>query len=286
MNTLKQRRHPDWLKVSLPAGSAYQQVAGLIQKHHLHTVCSEAKCPNKGECFGSGTATFLIMGSCCTRNCGYCNIDHGISLPLDESEPVSVAQSVQTLNLSYVVVTSVTRDDLLDFGAGHFYQTIRAIYELNPQTKVEILTPDFQGSEVALQTVLSAHPYVFNHNLEVVSGLFKKVRPQGDYALSLSVLRMAKELYPTLLTKSGLMVGLGETMDQLYGAFHDLRKANVDILTVGQYLQPRKELLPVEKYYTLDEFSALKAYAEGLGFSHVFCGPLVRSSYHAETIIK
>jgi len=281
----KQRRHPDWLKVSLPAGTAYQQVAGLLQKHHLHTVCSEAKCPNKGECFNSGTATFLIMGAICTRNCGYCNIGHGVPLPLDGAEPDSVAQSVLTLKLSYAVVTSVTRDDLEDFGAEHFYQTIRAIQALNPNTKVEVLVPDFQGNRASIQTVLSANPYVFNHNLEVAKVLFKRVRPQGNYDLSLEVLSLAKELDPNILTKSGLMVGLGESVDEIYQALCDLRQVKVDIVTLGQYLQPRKELLPVEKYYTPDEFIALQTYAENLGFSSVFSGPLVRSSYHAGDIL-
>jgi lipoic acid synthetase len=276
------RRHPDWLKVKIGGGEQYQRVKTLLRASKLHTICEEARCPNIAECFGNGTAVFLILGDICTRSCRYCNVIHGTPKAINEEEPAAVAVSVNSLGLKYVVVTSVTRDDLQDGGASVFAETITAIKKKNNACKVEVLVPDFQGNTEALHTVLTAHPDVLNHNIEVVEPLFPQIRPQGNYKTSLRLLRTAKEIDAQLLTKSGLMVGLGETTEDIVSTMKDLRMALVDVLTLGQYLQPTKHHVEIKKYYTPDEFRALKTIALDLGFTHVESGPLVRSSYHAE----
>jgi lipoic acid synthetase len=276
------RRHPDWLKVKIGGGEQYQRVKTLLRNSKLHTICEEAKCPNIAECFGNGTAVFLILGDICTRACHYCNVTHGTPGAVNEEEPDAIAESVEALGLKYVVVTSVTRDDLQDGGAHVFFKTITAIKQRNSTCKVEVLVPDFQGSYQALHTVLEAHPDVFNHNIEVVEQLFPRIRPQGDYQTSLGLLRAAKEFGAHLITKSGLMVGLGEDTEQIITTMKDLRAASVDVLTLGQYLQPTRNHVDIKKYYTPEEFHELKTIALDLGFTHVESGPLVRSSYHAE----
>jgi lipoic acid synthetase len=276
------RRHPDWLKVRIGGGEQYQRVKTLLRNSKLHTICEEAKCPNIAECFGNGTAVFLILGDICTRNCKYCNVTHGTPKAVNEQEPQAIAESVRTLGLKYVVVTSVTRDDLQDGGARVFFETITAIKQSNNSCKVEVLVPDFRGNHKALRNVLEAHPDVLNHNIEVVEQLFPHMRPQGNYQTSLALLRSAKECNPHLLTKSGLMVGLGESTEQIVTTMKNLRTASVDVLTLGQYLQPTRSHTDIIKYYTPEEFRELKTIALNLGFTHVESGPLVRSSYHAE----
>ena len=276
------RRHPDWLKVKLGSGPNFSSVKTLLRGAKLHTICEEAKCPNIAECFGRGTAVFLILGNVCTRNCRYCNVGHGRPLPPDEDEPVHVAQSVKQLGLHYVVITSVTRDDLPDGGAAMFSATIQEIRALVPECKIEVLIPDFQGVEQPLQTVLAAEPHVANHNIEVVASLFPTIRPQGEYQRSLTLLKSIKEKSSEVRSKSGFMVGLGETDDEIQQTMEDLYDARVDFLTIGQYLQPSKRHAPIERYYTPEEFSRFKDLGESIGFDHVESGPLVRSSYHAE----
>jgi len=276
------RRHPDWLKVKLGSGPNFSSVKTLLRGAKLHTICEEAKCPNIAECFGRGTAVFLILGNVCTRNCRYCNVGHGRPLPPDEDEPVHVAQSVKQLGLHYVVITSVTRDDLPDGGAAMFSATIQEIRALVPECKIEVLIPDFQGDEQPLQTVLAAEPHVVNHNIEVVASLFPTIRPQGEYQRSLTLLKSIKEKSSEVRSKSGFMVGLGETDDEIQQTMEDLYDARVDFLTIGQYLQPSKRHAPIERYYTPEEFSRFKDLGESIGFDHVESGPLVRSSYHAE----
>lgn len=278
----KDRRHPDWLRVPHAGGQKHNEMKRRLRASQLHTICEEAKCPNIAECFGRGTAAFLILGDTCTRGCKYCNVKHGIPQDLDESEPDEIAQSVKALNLSYAVITSVTRDDLLDGGAHVFYNTIRAVKLENPHCKVEVLIPDFNGNRNALQTVLSAVPDVLNHNIEVVKALFPTMRPEGTYETSLALLNTSKMLNSLIPTKSGFMVGFGETDDQIMQLMDDLREAQVDLLTIGQYLQPSMKHFPVEKYYTPNEFEHLKQQAYQRGFKHVESGPLVRSSYHAD----
>jgi len=276
------RRHPDWLKVRIGSGEQYHKVKTLLRNTKLHTICEEAKCPNIAECFGNGTAVFLILGARCTRSCTYCNVTHGSPSAVNDQEPQAVAESVRTLGLQYVVVTSVTRDDLPDGGAQVFFETITAIKQRNTTCKVEVLIPDFQGDATALHTVLDAHPDVLNHNIEVVEPLFPTIRPQGNYQTSLGLLRKAKNIDAHLVTKSGLMVGLGENPEQVIATMKDLRHASVDVLTIGQYLQPTKSHTAIKKYYTPTEFQEFKAVALDLGFMHVESGSLVRSSYHAE----
>lgn len=278
------RRHPDWLKVKIGGGEQYQRVKALLRTSKLHTICEEAKCPNIAECFGNGTAVFLILGNTCTRACQYCNVTHGTPEVPNEQEPDAIAESVRALGLKYVVVTSVTRDDLQDGGAHVFSETITAIKQRNNTCKVEVLVPDFRGSHKALHTVLEARPDVLNHNIEVVEQLFPLMRPQGNYQTSLELLRTSKEFNAHLITKSGLMVGLGETTEQIIATMKDLRTASVDVLTIGQYLQPTKNHTDITKYYTPEEFYELQTIALGLGFTHVESGPLVRSSYHANKI--
>jgi lipoic acid synthetase len=252
-----------------------------MRELNLHTVCEEAHCPNIGECWHHGTATFMIMGDVCTRACGYCNVTHGAPAALDAAEPEKLAQAVEQMELAYVVVTSVDRDDLGDFGAGAFATTIRAIKARRPECRVEVLIPDFQGREDALQTVLDARPDVLNHNTETVPRLYRMARPGGKYVRALELLDRARKRAPAIPTKTGLMVGLGETSDEVVEVLRDLRKVDCQILTIGQYLRPSLAHLPMERYYTPDEFREFKRIALELGFGHVESGPLVRSSYHA-----
>lgn len=247
----------------------------------LHTVCEEANCPNIGECWHHGTATFMILGDTCTRSCGYCNVVHGAPGPPDEQEPVKVAAAIHALGLSYVVVTSVDRDDLLDFGASHFARTILETRARIPECRLEVLIPDFQGDESALRIVLDARPGILNHNIETVSRLYRSARPGGRYERALQLLRRSREIAPDIPTKSGLMVGLGERWDELVATLRDLRAAGCQIVTIGQYLRPSAANLPMVRYYTPAEFADLKRIALDLGFGHVESGPLVRSSYHA-----
>ncbi|MDP6923223.1 MAG: lipoyl synthase [Candidatus Scalindua sp.] len=279
---VKQRHHPDWLKVRIPSGATYNRIRTTLKENKVNTVCDEAQCPNIAECYGRETATFLIMGEVCTRKCFYCNIRSGTPESLDRQEPGKIADAVNRLNLNYAVITSVTRDDLPDSGAEHFYNTVTEIRKLTPECKVEILTPEFNGNLKLLERVLDSSPYIFNHNIETVRNIFPYVRPGGSYDFSLKVLEHAGNYLPNI--KSGLMIGLGETLDQVRETLHDLRRAGVSILTIGQYLQPKADLLEVEKYYTIQEFNELREDALDKGFTHVFSGPLVRSSYHAEEV--
>jgi len=280
------RRHPDWLKVRIGSGDHYSEVKTLLRSAKLHTICEEAKCPNIAECFGSGTAVFLILGTICTRNCRYCNVQHGTPGPLNNQEPQHIADSVQTLGLRYVVVTSVTRDDLSDGGASVFSATVHAIRQINPSCSIELLIPDFNGNDDALHTILDASPDVINHNIEVVEDLFPLMRPQGRYQRSLSILHKLKTKGKTIPTKSGLMIGLGESTEQIHTTLSDLRAVGVDFLTIGQYLQPTRHHVAISKYYTPEEFTALKTTALSMGFTHVESGPLVRSSYHAQNVFR
>ncbi len=280
------RRHPDWLKVKIPSGKKYVEMKQLLRKSHLHTICEEAKCPNLAECFGCGTSVFLILGDVCSRDCRYCNVAHGSPKQLNPDEPVLVAKSVVELGLKYAVVTSVTRDDLEDGGATVFAQTVRQIRKASPKCGVEVLIPDFLGSSDALKTVVDAHPDVINHNIEVVERLFESIRPQGNYQLSLEVLKKCKQLDPSIHSKSGLMVGLGESWDEVVQTLKDLRCVGVEFVTIGQYLQPSKDHVAISRYYTPKEFEHLKTIAYDLGFVHVESGPLVRSSYHAQDALR
>lgn len=273
---------PPWLKVRFPAGGRFGELLALMRESDLHTVCEEARCPNIGECWGRGTATFMILGDTCTRSCGFCAVKTGRPGTLDTDEPRRVALAIQRMGLRHAVITSVNRDELPDGGARMFAETIRWGRRLSPGTTFEVLIPDFKGDEAALATVMAARPEILNHNTETVPRLYRTVRPQAVYERSLRVLRRAKELDPGALTKSGLMVGLGETRDELLAVFQDLAANGVDILTVGQYLQPTPAHLPIVRYYEPREFEELKAEALAMGFRHVEAGPLVRSSYHAE----
>ncbi len=279
------RRHPDWLKVKIGSGESYVKMKSLLRNSKLHTICEEAKCPNMAECFGNGTAVFLIMGDTCSRNCGYCNVKHGKPLPINTNEPKDVAESVKELGLSYAVVTSVTRDDLEDGGAGIFSEVINEIKHVTRSCNIEVLIPDFKGDEVALKKVIDAEPDVVNHNMEVSEELFPTIRPEGNYKTSLNVLKTIKKINRKMKTKSGFMVGLGEDKGQIIKTMQDLREADVDFLTIGQYLQPTRQHVEIKKYYTPEEFNEFKEIAMNLGFKHVESGPLVRSSYHAEKAI-
>ena len=272
---------PKWLKVRAPGSAGYRHLKRLVREQGLHTVCEEANCPNIGECWHHGTATFMILGRVCTRACAYCNVEHGRPGPVDPAEPARVAEAVRTLDLDYAVVTSVDRDDLEDGGAAIFADTITAIRSRSPACRIETLVPDFGGSTAALDTVLAARPDVLNHNLETVRGQYRRARPGGSYDRALRLLQHARRHRPAVATKSGLMVGLGETRDELAAALADLRQAGCDIVTIGQYLRPSLAHLPVARYYHPDEFASLKQVALNLGFGHVESGPLVRSSYHA-----
>ena len=275
------RRHPDWIKVKSPGSPNYLRLKGILRSHNLHSVCEEARCPNIGECWGHSTATFLISGDICTRGCRFCAIGKGKPALLDPEEPHNVGKVVKELGLQHIVVTSVDRDDLPDGGSAHFAKTVFWIKALSPEIRVEVLIPDFKGDKNAVETVVRSGIDVLNHNVETVPRLYKKVRPGSVYERSLEVLKAAKEMRGELLTKSGLMLGVGETMDEVMATLHDLREAKCDIVTIGQYLQPSTDQLPVDRYVTPDEFQQLKADAEKLGFRHVESGPLVRSSYHA-----
>ncbi len=280
------KRRPDWIKVRVPSGETYEQLRSMMRSKSLHTVCEEAMCPNMGECWGSGTATFLMMGDTCTRSCGFCDIKTGRPAPLDWLEPERVARAVQSMDLRHVVITSVNRDERPDGGAPIFAMVIQRIRELQPGCSIEVLIPDFKGSIEALRIVMDARPEILNHNVETVPRLFRQVQPQDHYEWAEATLSNAKKLDPDVLTKSGVMVGLGETTEEVKAVMRDLRRWNVDILTIGQYLQPSKKHLPIERYYTPDEFEAFKTFGYEIGFKWVESGPLVRSSYHAEEQVR
>ena len=278
------KRLPEYLKRPLINTDTTKNVRHILKQHCLNTVCENARCPNKNECYTKNTATFLIMGTVCTRNCRYCNISCQKPEPLDENEPLHIAQAVKDLGLKYAVITSVTRDDLSDGGAEHFAKCIAEIRKLSPDTKIEILTPDFKGDANALNTIIFANPDVFNHNIETVRDLFKTARPQGNYERSLNVLKYVKA-NSNIPAKSGLMVGLGETVEQIEETLLDLKDAGCDIVTIGQYIQPSKEHLEVAKYYTPQEFEELQKLAEKIGIRHYQINPLVRSSYRAAEMV-
>jgi lipoic acid synthetase len=285
-STHRPRRRPEWIKVRAPAGDTYEWLRGMMRSKALHTVCEEARCPNMGECWGSGTATFLLMGDTCTRSCGFCDIKTGRPEPLDWLEPERIARAVQAMQLRHAVITSVNRDERPDGGAPIFAMVIRRIRELQPGCSVEVLIPDFKGSIVSLKIVMDARPEILNHNVETVPRLFRKVQPQDHYEWAQATLVNAKNLAPEVLTKSGIMVGLGETVEEVKAVMRDLRDWGVDILTIGQYLQPSKKHLPIERYYTPEEFEAFRQYGQEIGFKWVESGPLVRSSYHAEQQVR
>jgi len=276
------RRRPEWIKVRAPSGETYEWLRGLMRSKELHTVCEEAMCPNIGECWGQGTSTFLMMGDICTRSCGFCDIKTGRPAPLDWDEPERVARAVKAMNLRHAVITSVNRDERPDGGAPIFAMVINRIREIHPGCTIEVLIPDFKGSEEALKIVMDAQPEILNHNVETVPRLFKKVQPQDRYEWAMATLGNAKRMDSLVLTKSGIMVGLGETFDEVVEVMRDLSQLKVDILTIGQYLQPSKKHLPIERYYTPEEFDEFKRLGEEeLGFQWVESGPLVRSSYRA-----
>src|SRR5215831_12469485 len=283
LNPRPRQPKPEWLRIRLGDPTNQNHLLKLIQGLQLHTVCQEAKCPNIFECWSDRTATFMLGGDICTRHCGFCAVGKGAPVALDRQEPRNVATAVRHLNLAHTVITSVNRDDLPDGGAAHWAETIREVRAMNPDCKIEVLIPDFNGDEAALNAVLDARPDVLNHNTETVARLYRRVRPDADYQQSLTLLRRASARKPDwpLLTKSGLMVGLGETRDELLTAFRDIRNTGCDILTVGQYLSPTPRHIPIEKYYTPDEFADLRGEALRIGFRYVEAGPLVRSSYHA-----
>jgi len=281
--TEKPLRKPAWIRARSTAGPEIQRLKKVLRDNKLHTVCEEASCPNLGECFAQGTATFMIMGDICTRRCPFCDVAHGRPDPLDSDEPENLAQTIKAMDLRYVVVTSVDRDDLRDGGAGHFVACIQAVRRANPQTQIEILVPDFRGRmDRALDILHQAPPDVFNHNLETVPRLYRKVRPGSDYQWSLDLLKKFRQEHPKVPSKSGLMLGVGETIEEVEQVMQDLRGHDVDMLTLGQYLQPSKHHLPVDRFVHPDEFDALRKVGEKLGFSQVASGPMVRSSYHAD----
>jgi len=277
-------RKPDWIRVR--AGSTntrFYEIKEILREHKLHTVCEEASCPNIGECFGKGTATFMIMGDKCTRRCPFCDVGHGRPDPLDIDEPENLAKTIAALKLKYVVITSVDRDDLRDGGAGHFVECIRKTRELSPQTTIEVLVPDFRGRDArALELLKAAPPDVMNHNLETIPRLYKEARPGSDYKFSLNLLKKFKALHPNVPTKSGLMVGLGETDEEILGVMRDMREHDIDMLTIGQYLAPSTSHLPVRRYVHPDTFRMFEEKAREMGFSHAAVGAMVRSSYHAD----
>ncbi len=275
-------RRPEWLKARLPSGPDYQDLVGIMRTQTLHTVCEEARCPNIGECWGRRTATFLVLGNLCTRNCGYCAIAHGLPTELDLQEPERVSRAVQAMGLRHAVITSVNRDDLADGGAGIFAVTIQKIHTYIPECTVEVLIPDFKGDDAALQTTLEAGPEILGHNIESVPRVFRVVRHGGDYERSLELLRRVKEWGYTSFTKSGIILGMGETWDELLQTMTDLRSVDCDILTMGQYLRPGSDYHPIDRYYTPEEFAELKRVGLEMGFKYVESGPLVRSSYHAD----
>ena len=276
-------KKPDWIRIRIGNSPEVNRIKSLLRKHKLSTVCEEANCPNLSECFGGGTATFMIMGDICTRRCPFCDVGHGKPNPLDPDEPRQLAEAIAELNLKYVVITSVDRDDLRDGGAQHFADCIREAKTLSPNLQVEVLTPDFRGRmDIALDILSATPPDVFNHNLETIPRLYREARPGANYKWSLQLLQKYKALKPDVLTKSGLMVGLGETKEEIFEVLKDMREHDIDMLTIGQYLQPSKEHLPVKRYVEPTEFDEYTEVAKELGFTHAACGPLVRSSYHAD----
>ncbi|MBP8188076.1 MULTISPECIES: lipoyl synthase [Aeromonas] len=281
-------RKPDWMRIKLPPSSQkIEHIKSTLRKNKLHSVCEEASCPNLAECFNHGTATFMIMGAICTRRCPFCDVAHGRPLALDPEEPKKLALTIKEMGLKYVVITSVDRDDLRDGGAQHFADCIKQIREHSPQTRIEILTPDFRGRmEQALEVFRETPPDVFNHNLETAPRMYRVARPGADYKWSLELLRRIKEMHPHVPTKSGVMMGLGETNEEIVQVLKDLREHGVNMLTLGQYLQPSRHHLPVKRYVPPAEFDELKDVAMDLGFSHAACGPFVRSSYHADLQAK
>jgi len=280
-------RKPEWIRVRAGGGERFAEIKRILREASLHTVCEEASCPNIGECFGHGTATFMIMGDLCTRRCPFCDVAHGRPQPLDAQEPRHLGETIAAMKLKYVVITSVDRDDLRDGGAGHFVDCIRAVRSLSPGTRIEILTPDFRGRlDRALEILEASPPDVMNHNLETVPRLYLQARPGSDYAHSLKLLKDFKARHPSIPTKSGLMVGLGETNEEILGVMRDLRAHDVDMLTIGQYLQPSKSHLPVLRYAHPDEFAMFEREAKAMGFVNAACGPMVRSSYHADLQAK
>ena len=279
-------RKPPWLKKRIPPFRDLQKVKSILSETDLHTVCQEARCPNLGECFSRGTATFLILGRVCTRGCGFCAVERDAPAPPDEAEPERVAQAVQKMGIHYVVITSVTRDDLPDGGASSFAETIRAIRALNPKINIEVLIPDFKGDLRSLKAVLKECPEVLNHNIETISRLYPRVRPLADYKRSLNLLKRSKEDCPHIPTKSGFMLGLGETQEEVLELLRDLREAGCDFLTIGQYLQPRQDRLPVVRFIPPEEFEEYKRMGEEMGFRAVASGPFVRSSFHASEMFE
>jgi len=276
-------RKPEWIRVRAPSSPRFYEIKRILREHHLHTVCEEASCPNIGECFGKGTATFMIMGDICTRRCPFCDVGHGRPLPLDADEPINLAKTIAALGLRYVVITSVDRDDLRDGGAAHFVDCIRAVREHSPQTQIEVLVPDFRGRlDRALDVLAQAPPDVMNHNLETVPRLYRQARPGSDYAHSLRLLQDFKARFANVPTKSGLMVGLGETDDEILATMRDMRAHGIDMLTIGQYLQPSAQHLPVLRYVHPDTFASFERDAYAMGFRHAAVGAMVRSSYHAD----
>ncbi len=272
---------PAWLKIKNYDGASYLETKNAIENNNLNTVCIEANCPNRYECFSKGTATFMILGDTCTRNCRYCNIKKGVPEEIDENEPQRIADAISKLDLDYAVITCVTRDDLLDCGAEHFARTVSAIRRLKPGCRIELLISDLGGDIDALKTIMDSGPDVLNHNIEVARDLFKEMRPKGDYSLSLEILKAAKRINPKIKTKSGFMIGLGESDEQIMSTIKDLKKAGCDIITIGQYLRPSKNHAEVKKYYTPKEFEKIEKAAKSLGIRNIVCGPLVRSSYRA-----
>jgi lipoic acid synthetase len=276
-------RKPAWIRAKAPSGQGVTRIKKILRQRKLNSVCEEAACPNLGECFTHGTATFMIMGDICTRRCPFCDVAHGKPAPLDSSEPAELAQAVREMGLSYVVITSVDRDDLRDGGAAHFAACIEAIREITPRTRIEILTPDFRGRmEIALEILSASPPDVFNHNLETVPRLYRTARPGADYHWSLQLLQRFKQLNPEVTTKSGLMVGIGETLAEVRSVVDELHAHDCDMLTIGQYLQPGRDHLPVRRFVTPAEFAQLAEYARDVGFTNVASAPMVRSSYHAD----
>ncbi|MDP2070551.1 lipoyl synthase [Methylotenera sp.] len=278
------QRKPEWIRMKAPDSARYQEIKKILRDNKLHTVCEEASCPNIGECFSGGTATFMILGDICTRRCPFCDVAHGKPLPPDVNEPENLARTIAQMKLNYVVITSVDRDDLRDGGAQHFVDCIHAVRKQSPNIKIEILVPDFRGRlDVAMQILSNAPPDVMNHNLETIPRLYKQARPGSDYQNSLTLLKKFGEMYPNIPTKSGLMLGLGETDDEILAVMQDLRAHNVSMLTLGQYLQPSVHHLPVMRYVEPAIFDDLKLKAEEMGFNNTASGPMVRSSYHADT---
>jgi len=274
-------RKPSWLKVRAPGGTGYARLKGLMRELDLHTVCEEARCPNVGECWDHGTATFMILGDVCTRNCAYCAVAHGRPPRYDMTEPDRVGRAIAEMRLQHAVITSVDRDDLPDFGAWAFAETIRQIHSRVPDCSVEVLVPDFQGNEESIRTVLDARPEIYNHNTETVPRMFRRARPGGRYPRVLEIFRVAKQIAPDIPTKTGIILGLGETIEEVLQTMRELREVDVDILTLGQYLRPSEKHMPLDRYVTPGEFRALRDAGMAMGYRHVEAGPLVRSSYHA-----